>query len=219
MGIISLERVDNLIWLGRYSERVYLTIKEFFHCYDEMLDNPTMYQTYCDNLQIPMIYESPRDFVERYVSDETVTDSILANLYRAYDNCIVLRNEIGTETMTYLELALDDLKSIKDFDSFLLDLQLVVDHILAFWASLSENVLDYDVRDIIKLGQRQERMDMYLRLRKQPKDIVKAYNSLDHRLHKTIIPFDLLKMETLKKNIYKNPINYSESIVCVEGLL
>lgn len=30
MGIISLERIDNLIWLDRYSERIYLTIKEFF---------------------------------------------------------------------------------------------------------------------------------------------------------------------------------------------
>ncbi|MBQ0064895.1 MAG: alpha-E domain-containing protein [Firmicutes bacterium] len=219
MGIISLERVDNLIWLGRYSERVYLTIKEFFRCYDEMLDHPTMYQEYCQNLQIPMIYESPTDFVQRYVRDEDITDSIIANLYRAYDNCIVLRNEIGTETMTYLELALDDLKSIHEFDSFLLDLQLVVDHILAFWASLSENVLDYDVRDIIKLGQRQERMDMYLRLRKEKKDIKKAYDSLHHRLNKTILPYDLLKMEQLKTGVEETIIDYPACIECVEGLL
>ena len=43
MGIISLERIDNLIWLGRYSERIYLTIKEFFSCYDKMLDDPNLY--------------------------------------------------------------------------------------------------------------------------------------------------------------------------------
>ncbi|MDO4466152.1 MAG: alpha-E domain-containing protein [Bacillota bacterium] len=219
MGIISLERVDNLIWLGRYSERVYLTIKEFFHCYDDMLDDPSTYQTYCRNLQIPMIYNDPIDFVERYVSDETVPDSLLANLYRAYDNCIVLRNEIGTETMTYLELALNELKSIKDFDSFLLDLQLVIDHILAFWACLSENVEDYDVRDIIKLGQRQERLDMYLRLRKGKKDVVKAFNSLEHRLHKTILPFDFSKMDLLKKEVFSDSIHYAECIQCVEGLL
>ena len=219
MGIISLERVDNLIWLGRYSERVYLTIKEFFHCYDEMLDNPVKYKQYCDQLHIPMIYENPMDFVKRYVADETVTDSILANLYRAYDNCIVLRNEIGTESMTYLELALDDLKSIQDFDSFLLDLQAVIDHILAFWASLSENVVDYDVRDIIKLGQRQERLDLYLRLRKSQSDIQMAYRSLEHRLKKAKLPYDLKLMEELKHRVEKENIEYQICVSCVEGLL
>lgn len=63
MGIISLERIDNLIWLGRYSERIHLTIKEFFFYYDKMLDDPNLYKEYCYALQIPMIYENPKDFI------------------------------------------------------------------------------------------------------------------------------------------------------------
>lgn len=106
MGIISLERIDNLIWLGRYSERIYLTIKEFFFYYDKMLDDPNLYKEYCYILQILMIYENPKDFIDRYVCDPTISDSLLSNLFRAYDNCIVLRNEIGTESMTYLEMTL-----------------------------------------------------------------------------------------------------------------
>ena len=67
MGIISLERIDNLIWLGRYSERIYLTIKEFFFYYDKMLDDPNLYKEYCYILQILMIYENDRNFVVDYV--------------------------------------------------------------------------------------------------------------------------------------------------------
>ena len=31
MGIISMEKVDHLYWLGRYTERVYTTLRMFFH--------------------------------------------------------------------------------------------------------------------------------------------------------------------------------------------
>ncbi|MFR9145116.1 MAG: alpha-E domain-containing protein [Mediterraneibacter sp.] len=30
MGIISMEKVDHLYWLGRYTERVYTTLRMFF---------------------------------------------------------------------------------------------------------------------------------------------------------------------------------------------
>ena len=35
MGIISVENADHLYWLGRYTERVYTTIRVFFHIFDE----------------------------------------------------------------------------------------------------------------------------------------------------------------------------------------
>ena len=37
MGIISLEQTDRLYWLGRYSERVYTTIRLFSQRYDIMI--------------------------------------------------------------------------------------------------------------------------------------------------------------------------------------
>ena len=171
MDIISLNRVNNLIWLGRYSERVYTTIKTFFYEYDKMLDDPYFYIQYCERFQIPNIYDNQEDFIEKYILDDSDTNSIISNLYRAYDNCIVLRNEIGTETMTYLEMALNNLKDIKDFDSFILDLQVVIDYILAFWACLSDIVENYEVKTVVKLGRRIERLDLYLRLRKNASNV------------------------------------------------
>ena len=83
-------------------------------------------------------------------------------------------NEIGTQTMSYLELAVNDLTSLKDFDSCIIDLQNILDHILAFWASLDDEIENYEIRNIIKLGRRLERLDMYLYLHKDMHELVKA---------------------------------------------
>ena len=48
MGIISMEKVDHLYWLGRYTERVYTTLRVFFHIYDRIIEQPEgMYAQYC----------------------------------------------------------------------------------------------------------------------------------------------------------------------------
>lgn len=219
MDIISLDKVDNLLWLGRYSERVYLTIREFFTGYDQMIEDPDFYKEYCYNMQIPNIYTDLNDFVKRYIRDESNPDSIIANLNRAYDNCMILRNEIGTETMSYLELALDDLISLKDFDSFILDLQGTLDHILAFWACLDDDVENYEVRNIIKLGKRLERFDMYLRLRKDKAMLHKACDTLDHRLKKSNLPYDRESFMKVRSMIAQPRINYDEAIYLVESLV
>ena len=38
MGIISLNNKDRLYWLGRYSERVYTTIRFFGESFDTLID-------------------------------------------------------------------------------------------------------------------------------------------------------------------------------------
>ena len=41
MGIISIEKANDLFWLGRYSQRVYSTIKKYYNGFDGMLDGST----------------------------------------------------------------------------------------------------------------------------------------------------------------------------------
>ena len=49
MGIISVVKANNLLWLGRYSERVYTTIRKFYVEFDKMIDNDTDgYSDYCN---------------------------------------------------------------------------------------------------------------------------------------------------------------------------
>lgn len=57
MGIISVEHMDRLYWLGRYTERTYTTTRIFEHSYDKMIDfQPETYHKFCDRLDIPDIY-------------------------------------------------------------------------------------------------------------------------------------------------------------------
>ena len=81
MGIISVEQASRLYWLGRYTERVYTTIRMFFDSYDRMIDEEKeSYITFCSSIDIPNIYESKEDFLKRYPFDETNQDSIISNL-------------------------------------------------------------------------------------------------------------------------------------------
>ena len=70
MGIISVEHTDRLYWLGRYSERVYTTIRLFADSFDEMIDLcENSYDDFCRKLDIPNIYTSRENFIERYCFD------------------------------------------------------------------------------------------------------------------------------------------------------
>ena len=134
MGVISMEKVDHLYWLGRYTERVYTTLRVFFHIYDRIIEQPEgMYSKYCEKLDIPDIYTSNRQFVQSYLFGEYNPDSVYSNMKRAYDNAVVLRDELSTTVLSYVQLALDTFDSCRKTTAPLLELQQVIDHLLAFW--------------------------------------------------------------------------------------
>ena len=67
MGIISIENTDRLFWLGRYTERVYTTIKIFADKFDSMIDlDEIEYEDFCKSQDIPNIYKSKQDFIQKY---------------------------------------------------------------------------------------------------------------------------------------------------------
>ncbi|MGN0437290.1 MAG: alpha-E domain-containing protein [Lachnospiraceae bacterium] len=107
MGIISVEQADRLYWLGRYTERVYTTLKIFSKSFDTLIDGVVdSYVQFCDSIDIPNVYEDKSDFVKNYPFDKKNPDSIISNLNRAYDNAITLRENIGSETLAYIQLAI-----------------------------------------------------------------------------------------------------------------
>ena len=56
-GIISVEQADRLYWLGRYTERVYTTLRIFYRSFDTMIDEITdSYREFCEMVDIPDIY-------------------------------------------------------------------------------------------------------------------------------------------------------------------
>lgn len=198
MGVISLDRADSLFWLGRYTERVFTTVKEFFDYYDRMIDqNEDAYKRFCMKLSIPDVYGSHENFVKDYILDEENPDSIISNMKRAYDNAIVSRDDVSTESMAYLELCLQAIRREKGSPAPVFELQSVIDDIYAFWGSIDDCVLDEENRNIIKCGRYVERMDLYLRLNHSYEEISKEFAKFSNRLERVRIGYDHDKFQLL----------------------
>ena len=198
MGVISLDRADSLFWLGRYTERVFTTVKEFFDYYDRMIDqNEDAYKRFCMKLSIPNVYGNHENFVKDYILDEENPDSIISNMKRAYDNAIVSRDDVSTESMAYLELCLQAIRREKGSPAPVFELQSVIDDIYAFWGSIDDCVLDEENRNIIKCGRYVERMDLYLRLNHSYEEISKEFAKFSNRLERVRIGYDHDKFQLL----------------------
>jgi len=220
MGIISLEQTDRLYWLGRYSERVYTTIRLYFQSYDQLIDNiGETYSSFCSMLEIPNIYQNKADFIKRYPFDKTDTNSIYSNLLRAYDNAIVLREEIGSETLSYIQLALYDMSKASNSEAPLMELQSVVDNLLAFWG-IADDWIDSEVtRNIIKAGKRLERLDLYARLKLERKEMIRELHRLKPRLERSGIPYSRERFALLEDLVLEQDLDYRRIVYEVEQLL
>lgn len=220
MGIISVEQTDRLFWLGRYSERVYSTLRLYSNSFDTMIDEITdSYIEFCKMVDIPDIYGSKEAFKEKYPFDETNPDSIVSNLNRAYDNAIVLREEIGSETLSYIQLAIYDMNKAKISRAPLIEMQRVIDNILAFWGIVDDNIDSEQVRNIIKTGKRIERVDLYARLGMPRQELIREVERLAPRIERSGIKYNKEKINTLKKLVTEPEIDYYRIVYEVESIL
>ncbi len=213
MGIISIEKANNLFWLGRYSQRVYSTLKRFYNGFDEMLDrNEMAYQEYCKAMNIPDVYKSKERFVEDYPYDTENPDSIVSNLYRAYDNALVMRDYISSESLAYIQLALFDIKSSKGSDAPLITLQDCVDHLLAFWGCIDENVDDVETRNLIKVGKTVELLDIQLRLKWNKESIIRTFKRMNSHMPNTAIEYKISSYYALAYELTRDEVDYEKAL-------
>ncbi|MCD7819982.1 MAG: alpha-E domain-containing protein [Lachnospiraceae bacterium] len=221
MGIISIENTDRLFWLGRYSERVYTTIKLFAESFDTMIDMDELgsLDSFCKRLEIPNIYTSGEDFVSRYCFDPEDPNSIYSNLTRAYDNCVVLREEIGSDTISYIQLAMYEMNKARISASPLIELQHVLDDILAFWGIVDDDIDSENVRNIIKVGKRVERLDLYARLRMSREEMKREVNRLSGRIWRTCLKYRQSYLDDLTELVEAPRIDYPAIVQKVEMLL
>lgn len=220
MGIISLEQTDRLYWLGRYSERVYTTIRLYFKSYDQLIDDiGDTYEDFCRVLEIPNIYQNKADFIKRYPFDKTDTNSIYSNLVRAYDNAVVLREEIGSETLSYIQLALYEMNKASSSEAPLMELQNVEDNLLAFWG-IADDLIDSEVtRNIIKAGKRLERLDLYARLKLERGKLLRELHRLKPRLERSAMNYSKERFALLEELLDAQELDYHRIVYEVERLL
>lgn len=220
MGVISVEQADRLYWLGRYTERVYTTLRVYSQSFDTMIDEITdSYLQFCELVDIPDIYGSKEVFRESYPFDENNPDSIISNLNRAYDNAIVLRESIGSEALSYIQLAIYDMNKAKISHSPLIEMQRVIDNILAFWGIADDSIDSEKVRDMIKAGKRIERIDLYARLGASKKELTREVNRMIPRVKKSGLIYNEEKLNKIKELVTEENIDYYKIVNEVETIL
>ncbi|MDO5411593.1 MAG: alpha-E domain-containing protein [Lachnospiraceae bacterium] len=220
MGIISVEQTDRLYWLGRYTERVYSIMRLYVKTYDAMIDSIAMeHRTFCRKLDIPNVYVSPADFLKRYPFDENDCNSIISNLKRAYDNAVVLREEIGSESLAYIQLAIYSMQKASVIDAPVLEFQNVLDNLMAFWGIIDDQIESENVRNILKVGKRVERIDLYARLGSSRKDLTREVHRLTGRAGRCNLKYRTEVLENLNRMIEEDPLNYPEIVMEIEKFL
>ena len=220
MGIISVEQVDHLYWLGRYTERVYTTLQLFAKSFDLMIDaTEDVYPRYCEAIDIPNIYESKEDFLKRYPFDSSIPDSIISNLNRAYDNAIVLRETIGSDALSYIQLSIYAMNNAAKSNSPLIELQQIMDELLSFWGIVDDQIDSDQIRNIIKAGKRIERIDLYARLELDKNKLEREIHRMIPRVLRSGMKYNESSLSKVSTLINENVLDYNSIISSVETIV
>lgn len=178
--IISANKANRLFWLGRYVERVYMTLHLLRRVYDKMIDGqPADYETFWKKLDMNDSYASTGEFQLGMMYDEQNPGSVTSSLKHAMDNAIMLREDIKSETMSYIEMSISLMKKYRlDAMSNITNLQPVTDWMLAFRGSVAQRIEDPRMLSIIAIGQLVEKIDIMLRFCYCYERIAVQYNML-----------------------------------------
>ncbi len=220
MGIISVENTDRLYWLGRYTERVYSTIKIFETRFDSMIDVDEMeYAAFCESQDIPNVYKSKEDFSRKYCFSLEDENSIFSNLMRAYDNAILLREEIGSDTLSYIQLAVYAMNQAAISKAPLIGLQKVTDNIAAFWGMADDDIDESSIRNMIRVGKLVERIDLYARLKEPSEKIRREARRLSNRIDKSTMRYSMKTLAHVNYLVQLDNLPYETLIDSVEKLV
>ena len=181
---IPANKANRLFWLGRYTERVYISLHLLRRYYDRMIDGqPKDYEAFYQKLDFGNPYPDKESLRMGYMYDGQNSASLLSELVAANDNAIVLREEIKSETLSYVQLSLCLIQKAADHkNTNITDLQPITDYLLAFWGSIDERVFDERIRKLLKIGKLVENIDLHLRFDYPFYRIKEAFEELKKQL-------------------------------------
>ncbi len=200
---LSLEKADHLLWLGRYVERAYTTQKFILAAYDQALDaDGDEWKGQLAELGFDDDAQTPREFFQACLFGADCPASIAHSLDAAYDNAMRLRDVLGTESLSYVQMAVDALQAAKISDAPLLDLQVVQDNIMAFKGCVDDFVESDAARNLIKCGISVERIDLYARLSYKLGRVRQEVHRLSARVNRTGAPYSQEDLKALVELAY-----------------
>ncbi len=200
-NVITADKANRLYWLGRYAERVYISLHLLRRYYDKVLDGDTtdLHEYYTC---LGVGGDTTPDFQLSQLYDLENICSIATSLSLASDNAIVLRHDITSESLSYIQMSqalLDECSTIKEKN--ITHLQPVTDHMLAFFGSVEERVFDKRIRKLLKIGKLIENLDLHIRFNYPFFRIEEAYLKLKEYIAQVEFVADEKTIERLNELI------------------
>jgi len=189
MPTISPAKANHLYWLGRYAERVSAQLHFLRYYYDLCLDegHEDALLQYCGKLSLTDCSPDRDLFLVQHLFS-THSGCLRHTLNCLNDNSIVLREELTTNTIAYVNLCVATLKhSDHKKDLNINSLQPISDYILAFWGSVHQHVTNQASLDMLFIGKHIEYIDMYARFDERFSRLAAEWALLERKLDR--MPF------------------------------
>ncbi len=224
MGTITLSKNNHLYWLGRYAERLCQGVSNVRAIQDELLDGEeSVARTMCERIGVSVTpYESADAFCKHYCFDRALPDSLASAADAMLGNGMVLRELLGTPTLSYLQMAVTALDTAAERgNSCAIELQWVIDDIMAFRGSYNDAIDSEEIRNTIRSGASVERVSTLIRFGQASDETLrKEVMRLMNRLYKTHLKHDENALAQIQKFAFVEegqPDRYG-LLSCVEGL-
>ncbi len=210
-NVITADKANRLYWLGRYAERVYISLHLLRRYHDKVIDGDIAdLQEYYKNLGLVIDEDDPNGelFQLSQLYSPINSCSIATSLISANDNAIVLRRDITSESLSYIQMSISLLTecSVRGEKNITL-LQPVTDYMLAFFGSIDERVFDKRIRKFLKIGRYVENIELHIRFNYPFFRIEEVFLSLKEAFVKAGAAIDDYSLEQLERLLTED--NYS----------
>lgn len=220
MDPVTLSKQNRLYWLGRYAERVYTTLQILMKLYDRHIDGEMVdFAAFCGRLGTDCGYGSAEEFFRGVLFDGQVAGSVRSSVEAMLGNGMVLRETITSPTLAYLQMAHMALGMAETSEAPLVELQWVMDDVMAFRGSFDDAVEAESTRNITKAGGLVERISLMLRLDWQLPRLERELHKLLARLDRCGLAPDAEALETVRRAAAGEAVERSLLLASVEGLL
>ena len=205
MDPVTLSKQNRLYWLGRYAERVYTTLQILMKLYDKHIDGETVdYAAFCRRMGVDCAYGGEEAFFRGYLFDK--------------DSACSVRGSVEA-MLAYLQMAHMALGMAESSEAPLVELQWVMDDIMAFRGSFDDSVEAETTRNITKVGSLVERISLMLRLDWQLPRLERELLKLLARLRRTDLAPEAEALEVIERAAAGEAVERGLLLASVEGLL
>lgn len=213
MNAISPAKANHLFWLGRYAERVFAQLHFLRRYYDKCLDEDQedALEEYCRRLSLGVCPHDRDLFLLQHLFSND-PGSLRYCLNCLNDNSIVLREELSTATISYVNLCVATLKHCDhNKDINIVSLQPITDFILSFWGSALQNVSSRAALDMLFIGKHVEFIDIHTRFSTPFQRIAAEWTNLEHHFERMNNVVDEVCRKQLK-DIFADGREYGKNL-------